>query len=194
MFSSLPRLSSRQSSLPVFSSLLRLPSRLLRQCVFTPCRTRLLRSFNHPYKLQKSTTSSEAVGSVGVQLQELPRPVAMAEAHFTWGPNEVSSDEFIQSIKSAYAEVVQWKRNIFSVPSGKAGKSFVNELSWLFRSHADGSALESIALTAAMVCLHCCCKSLPQIKGMKVELFKVDCLKQSSLQQIRSLQPELLQS
>ena len=75
--------------------------------------------------LQPSTSSArvQTVPDTLTQLQELPRPVAMAEAHFTWGPNEVSSDEFIQSIKSSYAEVVHWKRNIFSVPSGKAGKS-----------------------------------------------------------------------
>ena len=71
----------------------------------------------------------------------------MAEAHFTWGPDEVSAEQFINT---ASAEVVHWKRNIFSVPSGRVGKAFVNELAWLFRSYADGSALECIALTAAM--------------------------------------------
>ena len=101
----------------------------------------------------EATVTSDAVQSADVPLhtQDLPRPSAMAEAHFTWGPDEVSSEQFIQSINTAYAEVVHWKRNIFSVPSGKAGKAFANELARLFRSYADSSALECIALKAAMI-------------------------------------------
>ena len=98
----------------------------------------------------EATVTSDAVQSADVPLhtQDLPRPSAMAEAHFTWGPDEVSSEQFIQSINTAYAEVV---RNIFSVPSGKAGKAFANELARLFRSYADSSALECIALKPAMI-------------------------------------------
>ena len=75
----------------------------------------------------------------------------MAQAHFTWGPSEVSSEQFVQTVNAAYSEIVHWRRNVFSVPSGKAGKAFVSELARLFRSYADGSAFESIALTAAMI-------------------------------------------
>ena len=84
-------------------------------------------------------------------IQELPCPAPMAEAHFTWGSGEVSAEQFIKSVKAAYSEVVHWRRNVFSVPSGKAGKAFVSEMAWLFRSYAEGSALESIAITAAMI-------------------------------------------
>ena len=41
--------------------------------------------------------------------------------------------------------------HIFSVPSGKAARAFVSEMAGLFRSYAEGSALESIAITAAMI-------------------------------------------
>ena len=88
-------------------------------------------------------------------IQELPCPSPMAEAHFTWGPWgpwEVSSEQYINSVKVAYSEVVHWRRNIFSVPSGKAGRAFVREMARLFRSYAEGSSsLESIAITAAMI-------------------------------------------
>ena len=40
---------------------------------------------------------------------------------------------------------------IFSVPSENTGKGFVSELSLLFRAHAEGSELESIALEASTV-------------------------------------------
>ena len=75
----------------------------------------------------------------------------MAEAHFTWESGEVSAEQFIKSVKAAYSEVVHWRRNVFSVPSGKAGKAFVSEMAWLFQSYAEGSPLESIAITAAMI-------------------------------------------
>ena len=43
---------------------------------------------------------SDAVESADVPLhtQDLPRPSAMAEAHFTWRPDEVSSEQFIQPL------------------------------------------------------------------------------------------------
>ena len=59
----------------------------------------------------------------------------MAEAHFTWEPDEISAEQFITT---AITKVVHWKRNIFFVQSGKVGKAFVRELALLFRSHADG--------------------------------------------------------
>ena len=40
---------------------------------------------------------------------------------------------------------------MFKVPSGQAGKSFVRELTGMFQSYADASALESVALQTAMV-------------------------------------------
>ena len=48
---------------------------------------------------------------------------------------------------------IHWRRNLFKVPSGKAGRSsnLVRELTRLFRAYADSSTLESIALKATMV-------------------------------------------
>ena len=54
-------------------------------------------------------------------------------------------------INKAYDEVVHWKRNVFSIPSGEAGKKFISELARLFRAFADRSALERVAIKAAMV-------------------------------------------
>ena len=66
----------------------------------------------------------------------------------------MSGEDFIQSIDAAYAEVVRWKHNLFLTPSGKSGREFVSELARLFRSYGEGSALESIAIKAAMVLPH----------------------------------------
>ena len=42
--------------------------------------------------------------------------------------------------------------NLFKVPLGNVGKSFVGELSRLYNAFASGSALESIVLMAAIGC------------------------------------------
>ena len=81
-------------------------------------------------------------------IPELPAFTPMALPRFTWG--ELDSETFTQRLNHAYSTVVHWRRNIFSIPSGNAGAGFVTELSRLFRAYAVGSALESVALKAAM--------------------------------------------
>ena len=79
---------------------------------------------------------------------DLPQHATMNEPNFTWG--DIDGKSFIQSIEQAYSEIIHWRRNLFKVPSGKAGKSFTTEIAKLFRAFADKTALESIALRAAM--------------------------------------------
>ena len=79
----------------------------------------------------------------------LPSPVPMTVPMFTWG--DFDSATFIHSIDAAYAKVVHWRKNTFTVPYGNAGKRFVSELSRLFRAYADSSALECVAMRAITV-------------------------------------------
>ena len=72
----------------------------------------------------------------------LPSFSVMAEPNFTWGTLDGST--FCSTICAAYNEVVHWKRNLFSVPHGKARTTFVDELSKLYRSYGEGSAMESL--------------------------------------------------
>ena len=71
----------------------------------------------------------------------------MADPVFTWGEHDAT--QFTNTVNAAYAEAVHWKLNLFKVPYGKAGKSFVSELVRLFKAFATSSALESVALKAA---------------------------------------------
>ncbi len=80
----------------------------------------------------------------------LPPFQHMNAPSFAWS-ELMDGQSFSHAITAAYAEVIHWGRNLFHVPSGKAGISFVNTLSTLFRAYGEGSALESIALRAAMV-------------------------------------------
>ena len=70
-------------------------------------------------------------------------------SNFTWG--DLDGKTFCDLIAAAYSEVVHWRRNLFLVPSGRAGKAFVTELARLWESYANASALEIIALPAATV-------------------------------------------
>ena len=46
---------------------------------------------------------------------------------------------------------MRWRRNIFAVPSGKAGKTFIREMTMLYRAYVEGSALETVALKATII-------------------------------------------
>ena len=73
----------------------------------------------------------------------------MNEPNFLWGT--VDGTNFSRSINSAYHQAIHWRHNLFQVPWGKAGTSFVSELAYLFRSYGESTALESVALRAAML-------------------------------------------
>ena len=79
-------------------------------------------------------------------------PPLLSQPRFTWG--DLRGEDFTQVIEAAYAETVTWRRNLFNIPSGKNGKAFVSELARLFRSFAEATALELVALKAAMVMPH----------------------------------------
>ena len=83
--------------------------------------------------------------------QDLPSSVGAINCFtpngdFQWG--DISGGQFCEFIVSAYEEVVHWRPNVFMIPFGKAGKSFVWELAKLYQAFADQSALHSIALMA----------------------------------------------
>ena len=73
----------------------------------------------------------------------------MADPLFTWG--ECDSVCFINKLNAAYKEAVHWRPNVFKVPYGKVGKCFASELARLFKAFATGSAMECIALKAAVL-------------------------------------------
>ena len=72
-----------------------------------------------------------------------------ADPSFTWGIH--SGIECAQLISKCYDEAIHWKANLFKIPNGNAGENFIKELSRLFRSYAEGSSMESTALTAAFL-------------------------------------------
>ena len=53
-----------------------------------------------------------------------------------------------------YEAVVYWKKNLFKLPSGAAGKAFIKECTRLFRAWTSKSALREIAIKCIMVMPH----------------------------------------
>lgn len=78
----------------------------------------------------------------------LPNYLPMEQPIFQWG--DVDATTLIERIDNAYQQIVHWKPNLFKIPSGNSGSLFVSTLTSLISAYADGTALECIALKAAM--------------------------------------------
>lgn len=99
-------------------------------------------------------------------MQIKPFPEIRCPHMFNWG--ELNGEMFVKQVNEAYEEIVKWKRNIFLLPSGKAGKEFIKELARLYQSYADGSPLECIALKACSV-MQCLLLQKPHSKSKTKE-------------------------
>ena len=144
-----------------------LPSRLSKCLNFSPetHHVKILCLYQHLYLLQhkqhlcllpvptpmpSTTTTQIAINSViDLNSFDLPDFTAITKPTFVWG--ELDAKTFSKSISDAYKEVVHWRINLFSVPSGNKGKAFVFELARLFKAYAEATAFESIALEAITV-------------------------------------------
>ena len=66
-----------------------------------------------------------------------------------WG--NIIHQRFCEEINNIYNEVVHFRRNIFNLPSGRAGKHFIEELTFWLKQFNSNSDLNSVALKAFMV-------------------------------------------
>ena len=66
-----------------------------------------------------------------------------------WG--DISRQSFCQDVNNIYNEIVHFRRNIFNIPPGSAGNSFIKELTFWLKQFNSNSDLNSIALKAFMV-------------------------------------------
>ena len=59
--------------------------------------------------------------------------------------------DFIKDVIQCYEEIVHYRRNLFKVPSGKAGKQFIVELSFWIRQFNVASNINSVSLKTFMI-------------------------------------------
>ena len=69
--------------------------------------------------------------------------------HYNWG--RYRDIEFKENVTFIYEKIVYWKKNLFLLPTGKAGKLFIDELTKLFNAWIDDSPLKNIAMKAVMI-------------------------------------------
>ena len=71
--------------------------------------------------------------------------------HCTTLWEEKDGEYITQKVNQCYNKVVHWRRNLVKEPFGKAGTSFVHEISRMFQAYSGSSALERIAMKATMI-------------------------------------------
>ena len=80
-------------------------------------------------------------------LQDMPcKPV---NEPFYW--NEKPGATFINELNKANKEIVYWRKNLFRLPKGAAGKSFINEMTRMINAWVHDTPIKNIALKALHV-------------------------------------------
>ena len=67
----------------------------------------------------------------------------------TWG--DIRGRDIQEAVDCAFLEVVRWRRNLFKLPTGKAGEDFIEELTKMLDRFASGTVFEPFALTLASI-------------------------------------------
>jgi len=73
----------------------------------------------------------------------------MGAPNFMW--DDVNGESFVHCVICYYDEVIHWKKLLFKIPLANCGRAFVAEQARLFCAYAMDSALEYVALKAAMI-------------------------------------------
>ena len=84
------------------------------------------------------------IDSEGSEHGNMGDPVPIQPPNFVW--DDLSGRDFCDKVNKAHDEAVLWRRNLFLVPFGKVGKSFIQEMANLFQAFSENSSLECIAL------------------------------------------------
>ena len=71
------------------------------------------------------------------------------QENFYW--NDVAGTKFANELNNAYGKIVHWKRNLFMLPSGAAGKNYIDEVTRLMKLWINDTPLWKIALKAVHV-------------------------------------------
>ena len=63
----------------------------------------------------------------------------------------MAGSAFEKDLNSAYEKIVHWKKNLFILPSGAAGKRYVKEVTRLMKLWIQDTPLKSMSLKAVHV-------------------------------------------
>ena len=103
---------------------------------------------NQTPTIDLTSSHQQPAGDSGNYTDPWPLPTC-SQPDFQWG--QLDGQTFCEMIDTAYNDIIHWKRNIFLLPSGASGKSFIQEITRLLQAFANGSQMESIALKTSFV-------------------------------------------
>ena len=65
--------------------------------------------------------------------------------------NGLKGSNFVSIVNSIYEDITSWRRNLFKVPTGKAGQDFIEEVTKCINQFNYNTAIEPIALKLSMI-------------------------------------------
>ena len=97
---------------------------------------------------QEHTQTEERLSSEPCGISEVYIPQIDVEGT----SQTVHSATMTKDVQAAYQEIVFFRKNLFNIPSGKAGKEFITELtSWMKHFNSENSPYQIIALKVFMI-------------------------------------------
>ena len=69
-------------------------------------------------------------------------PINISKNHYKWG--DYDGHVFEKSLNVIYDIIVYWKKNLFMLPTGGAGKDYIDEITRLFNASIQDSAMKHI--------------------------------------------------
>ena len=98
-----------------------------------------------PYKRNEDETNDQIPDDSNIAIPDISTP----SLRYKWG--NYQDYLFERKLSLGYEKVVHWKKNLFLLPSGQAGKSFIDGISRLMDEWIHESPLKDIAFKAIMV-------------------------------------------
>jgi hypothetical protein len=96
--------------------------------------------------IRESRTASSPVCDLHLPEVEKPKRTLSSAK---WGV--LKGQQIAEIVQSTYDVVVNWRRNLFLVPTGAIGQQFIEEVSKTVNYFTSSSALEEVALTMVMI-------------------------------------------
>ena len=83
------------------------------------------------------------------EIYNMKRNASTDRIHYKWGnfPDNI----FEKNVSIVYEKVVHWKKNMFLLPSGQAGKRYVDETTRLMNEWLHDSPMKDVAFKAIMI-------------------------------------------
>ena len=98
-----------------------------------------------PYERKEDKANDQTSGDSNIGIHDILTP----SLQYKWG--NYQDYLFERNLSLAYEKIVYWKKNLFLLPSGDAGKSFIDEMSLLMNEWIRESPLKEIPFKAIMV-------------------------------------------